>query len=162
MPDAPFPADRELTWTRTLAFPPEAVFRAWTEPAWLVQWFCPLPWKAVHADLDVRAGGRSFIVMHGPAGEVVESPGVYLEVVPGRRLVFTDAFTRAWEPGEGTPFMVGILDFHAEGEGTRLEATVRHWSAEKSAEHAAMGFPAGWAVAHDQMEAMLAREWRRA
>ena len=55
-------------------------------------------------------------------------PGQYLEVVPNRKLVFTDAFTGDWEPKDGAPFMVATVTFEPEGDKTRYTAMVRHWS----------------------------------
>ena len=73
---------RELELTRFIAAPPALVYRAWTDPALLLQWFTPAPWKTTKAELDVRAGGSNLIVMEGPEGQVVPNRGVYLEVVP--------------------------------------------------------------------------------
>lgn len=85
------PAAHELSLTRTIAAPRHAVFRAWTEPALLKQWFAPRPWSVSEADLDVRPGGANFIVMRSPEGEDYPNRGVYLEVVENERLVMTDA-----------------------------------------------------------------------
>lgn len=88
-------ARHELVLMREIDAPREKIFRAWTDPELMKEWFCPKPWAVSHAELDLRAGGSSFIVMNGPNGEVVENRGVYLEVVPNEKLVFTDAFTSA-------------------------------------------------------------------
>ena len=37
--------------------PPDAIWRAWTTPALLMQWFCPRPWSVVECDIDLRPGG---------------------------------------------------------------------------------------------------------
>lgn len=146
----------ELSLTRLIAAPRELLFRAWTEPELVKQWFTPRPWTTPVVELDVRPGGRSFVRMRGPNGEEQECPGVYLEVVPGRRLVFTDAFTRAWEPSE-KPFMTGIITFDDEAGGTRYTARARHWSAADKESHEQMGFHAGWGAATDQLEALAER-----
>ncbi len=143
-------SDRELFITRYIDLPREVLYRAWTEPELLKQWFCPRPWKVSHAELDVRSGGSSLIVMQGPDGIEMPNPGIYLEVVPNERLVFTDAYTGAWEPSE-KPFMTGIITFEREGSGTRYTARARHWSAEDKAQHEEMGFHPGWEAATDQL-----------
>src|SRR5262245_37006873 len=97
-------SDRELVLTRLIAAPRAKLYRAWTEPALLVQWFAPLPWTTPLAELDVRPGGSSLVVMRGPDGMEFPNRGVFLEVVENERLVFTDAYVRAWEPSE-KPFM---------------------------------------------------------
>ncbi|TJW22069.1 MAG: polyketide cyclase, partial [Mesorhizobium sp.] len=68
------------------------------------------------AEMDVRTGGSSLVVMAGPDGNEFPNPGVFLEVVPGRKIVLTDAYTKAWEPSE-KPFMTVVLTFEDEGEG---------------------------------------------
>lgn len=61
-------SDRELTLTRLIDAPREKLYRAWTEPALLKQWFAPLPWTTPHAELDVRPGGAATITMRSPDG----------------------------------------------------------------------------------------------
>jgi uncharacterized protein YndB with AHSA1/START domain len=149
-----FPESRELVLSRLIDAPPSAVFRCWTEPGLLKRWFAPMPFTTPVADLDVRPGGSSLIVMRSPEGQETPNRGVYLEVVPDRTLVFTDAFASAWAPREGAPFMVVVLTFDAEGGGTRYVARVRHWTAEARERHAAMGFHTGWGLCADQLEAL--------
>jgi uncharacterized protein YndB with AHSA1/START domain len=148
-------ADRELVLSRVIAAPPAALYRAWTEPALMVRWFAPLPWTTTHAETDVRPGGASLVVMRGPDGAEFPSRGVYLEVVPNERLVFTDAFTAAWEPS-GKAFMTVILSFEPVAGGTRYTARARHWSVADREAHEQMGFHAGWGKATDQLEALVA------
>src|ERR1700730_7952775 len=95
---------RELSLTRIINAPPEKVYRAWTEPELLKQWFAPRPWTTPHAELNVR-----------------------LEVVTNERLVFTDAYTESWEPSL-KPFMTVILTFEKHEGKTRYTARVRHWT----------------------------------
>src|SRR5450755_3144970 len=96
---APAPV-RDLILTRIIDAPREKLYRAWTEPELLKQWFAPWPFTTPVAELDVRAGGANFIVMRGPDGVEMPNTGVYLEVVPNERLVFTNAYSKAWEPSE--------------------------------------------------------------
>ena len=92
------PGERDLVFRRIIDAPAEAVYHGWTDPEMIVKWFTPSPWKTVSAELDVRPGGRSLIVMQGPDGTEMPNPGVYLEVVSNKRLVITDAYTEAWKP----------------------------------------------------------------
>ena len=139
---------------RTLAAPRAAIWRCWTEPELLKQWFCPKPWGVSEAEIDLRPGGRFFVRMQGPNGEDVPLPGVWLAVEPGRRLVFTDAFESAWKPG-ARAFMVGEVQMDdAPGGHTRYLAQAHHWSVQDRDEHAGMGFEGGWNAAASQLEAL--------
>ncbi|HYI71577.1 MAG TPA: SRPBCC family protein [Skermanella sp.] len=150
-------SDRELVLTRIIDAPPEKLFRAWTQPELLKQWFAPLPFTTPHAELDVRPGGSSLIVMRGPDGTDYPNRGVYLEVVENERLVSTDAFTHAWQPSE-KPFMTLILTFEdIDGGKTRYTARVRHWTVEDREMHEKMGFHEGWGTCADQLAALVAR-----
>ena len=142
----------EISITRILDAPRSAVWRCWVESPLLMQWYCPKPWRVSRADMDVRPGGASFIVMNGPNGEENPMPGQYLDVVEGERLAFTDAFVGDWRPGVGKPFMVGFVVLSdAPGGKTHMVWGARHWSEEDRAQHLAMGFEQGWNAAADQL-----------
>lgn len=97
------------------------MYRAWTDPTLLKQWFAPLPYTTPVAELDVRPGGASLIVMRAPDGTELPNRGVYLEVLADRKLVVTDAYTEAWQPSH-KPFMTVIVTFDAECGRTRYMA----------------------------------------
>jgi uncharacterized protein YndB with AHSA1/START domain len=148
--------ERELVLTRLIDAPREKVFRAWTDPELMKQWFAPLPWTISKAESDVRPGGSTLVVMRSPDGNEFPNAGVYLEVVENERLVFTDAYTAAWEPSE-KPFMTAILTFDDEGGKTRYTARVRHWSVADREAHEKMGFHEGWGQCADQLAALVAK-----
>jgi uncharacterized protein YndB with AHSA1/START domain len=152
---SPASGPRELVLTRLIDVPRHKLFRCWTEPALIVQWFTPPPWKTVKAETDVRPGGTSRIVMQGPDGTQMPNVGVYLEVVPNERLVFTDAYTGVWQPS-AKPFFTCVLTFEDEGGQTRYTARARHWSAEDCEQHDKMGFHVGWGIATEQLAALAA------
>lgn len=152
----PTTSDRELVLTRIIDAPREKVFRAWTEPELLKQWFAPLPWTTPVAETDVRPGGSSLIVMRSPDGNEFPNRGVYLEVVAPERLVFTDAYTGAWEPSE-KPFMTVILTFEDEGGKTKYTARARHWTVADRDAHEQMGFHQGWGQCADQLAVLVSK-----
>ena len=161
VPEATPNSDRELVLTRIIDAPREKLFRAWTDPELLKQWFAPLPYTTPHAELDVRPGGSSLIVMRGPDGNEFPNRGVYLEVVENERIVSTDAYTKAWEPSE-KPFMTLILTFEDEGgeaggRKTRYTARVRHWAVADREMHEKMGFHEGWGQCADQLATLVAK-----
>ncbi len=146
----------ELVLTRLIKASRRNLFRCWTEPALLKQWFAPLPYTVTVAETDVRPGGANFIVMRGPDGTEIPCPGVYLEVVPNEKLVMTDAYTSAWVPS-AKPFMTTILAFADEAGGTRYTARALHWTAEDKAAHEKIGFHEGWGICADQLAALAAK-----
>lgn len=148
-------ADRELVLTRLINAPREKVYRAWTDPDLLKQWFAPKPYTTPIVEIDVRPGGSAYFVMRGPDGKDLPNHGVYLEVVPNEKLVSTDAYVKAWEPSE-KPFMTLILTFEDEGGKTRYTARVRHWTVADREAHEKMGFHEGWGLCADQLEALVA------
>jgi uncharacterized protein YndB with AHSA1/START domain len=149
--------DRDLALVRVIDAPAEKLFRAWTDPELLKQWFAPLPYTTPVAELDVRPGGATMIVMRGPDGVDMPNGGVFLEVVKNEKLVFTDAYTKAWEPSE-KPFMTVIVTFEPMADGKTLyTARVRHWTVADREAHEQMGFHEGWGICADQLTALVAR-----
>jgi len=148
--------NRELSLTRLIDAPREKVYRAWTDPELLKQWFAPSPWTTPRVELDVRPGGCNVIFMRGPDGQEFPNRGIYLEVVKNERLVFTDAYADGWEPSQ-KPFMTVILTFEEHAGKTRYTARVRHWTVADRETHEKMGFHAGWGKCADQLEALVAK-----
>lgn len=144
---------RDLVFERVLEAPREAVWRCWTDPNLLTRWFTPAPWSTTRAEVDLRPGGSNAVTMRSPEGQETTHRGVYLEVVPNERLVFTDAFRSAWQPSD-KPFVVGIISLADDGPGrTYYRALVRHWTTADRDAHLAMGFHEGWGKAAEQLEA---------
>ena len=147
---------RDLILTRLIDAPPEKVYQAWTDPELMKQWFAPLPWTITKVEHDVRPGGASLVVMRSPEGAEFPMRGVYLEVIPNRRLVFTDAYASAWQPSE-KPFMTVEITFENVGGQTNYTARVHHWSVADREAHEKMGFHGGWAQCAEQLAAVTAR-----
>lgn len=143
----------EFVLELTINAPKEKVYRCWTDPELMVKWFTPKPWTTVKVERDLRPGGGSLVVMRSPEGQEFPNPGIYLEVEPNKKLVFTDAFTAGWIPKDGAPFMVAEVTFEDDGPGkTKYRAVVRHWTAEARDQHEKMGFHPGWTKAAEQLE----------
>ncbi len=143
-----------LTFERVLDMPVEKIWRCWTEPALFEQWFCPRSWHASAIRIDLRPGGEFSIEMNGPDGESFASSGVFLEVEPGRRLVFTDAFLPGWIPSE-RPFMTAETLFEDAGEGkTRYFTRAMHWDKAALEDHERMGFHENCCQCIDQIEVL--------
>lgn len=150
-------AQHELVLTREIDAPREKIFRAWTDPELLKQWFAPLPYTTPVAELDVRVGGSNLIVMRGPDGNEFPNRGVYLEIVENEKIVVTDAYTSAWVPSE-KPFMTVVILLEDIGGGrTKYTAKVLHWTAADREAHEKMGFHEGWGQCADQLAALVTK-----
>ena len=109
-----------LTLTRSYAVAPEKVWRAWTDPKAIRQWWGPGNEPVSLAELDVRAGGRFRIVFGGPDGMAHECAGVYREVVPNRKLVFT------WTWPNTTPERESLVTITLRPAASGTELLFRH------------------------------------
>lgn len=147
--------DLELVFCCRYAAPAAQVFRGWTDPALLVNWFTPRPWKTVQADIDLRAGGAAMIIMESPEGMRVENPGLYLHVDHGRRLVSTNMIGAGWTAAQSQLPLLMDLSFEDDGDGSVFTGSVRHWTKEGYDTHANMGFHHGWGLAAQQLEDLL-------
>jgi uncharacterized protein YndB with AHSA1/START domain len=144
--------DLDLVLTREMNAPRPLLYSVWTSPEHLVHWFVPKPHRVTACELDVRPGGV-FNTTFEVEGNLMENKGVYLEVVPDAKLVFTDAYTTGWKPAP-EPFMTTIVTFEDLGGGrTKYTALVRHRNAEAAKSHRDMGFFDGWGTMAAQMEA---------
>jgi uncharacterized protein YndB with AHSA1/START domain len=106
-----------LTLTRRFPVAPEKVWRAWTDPQALKQWFGPGgPQPVSLAELDLRVGGRFRIAFGGPDGDAHLCAGVYREVIPNQRLVFTWTWPRSTPERES----LVTVELRKVAEGTEL------------------------------------------
>jgi len=138
----------ELAIERRISAPPARVWEVWTKR--LEEWWAPRPWMTKIIAQDFRAGGRSCIAMKGPDdAEWNPMEGVFLEIVPERKIVITDAFRAGWIPQ--TAFMTAFFTFEPDGDGTLYRAGSRHWNEETMKQHEQMGFAEGWAQCARQL-----------
>lgn len=144
--------DRDVVLCRIIDAPREKVYAAYTTPAKIEQWWAPRPWTSKVIEADLRPGGASRITMDGPNGEHFDQPGVYLEVIPNQKVVWSDAYTKAWEPREKS-FMTAVITFEDAGAGkTKYTARVFHPTVADREQHEKMGFHEGWGMCADQLE----------
>jgi uncharacterized protein YndB with AHSA1/START domain len=156
----PFTTDpaTDLVLERVVDVAPAAVWSAWTDPDQIVKWFTPAPWSTVAASIDLRPGGVFATTMRSPEGEEFPNAGCFLEVVEGRRLVFTSALGPDYRPvavAEGDFPFTAVVDIIPEGDGTLYRATALHPDAAIRQQHEEMGFADGWGAALDQLVAMV-------
>ena len=142
----------DLSLTREIALPPAVLFACWTQSQHIPQFFVPKPHRVVACHIDLRVGG-AFNTSFDVDGAVMQNNGVWLEIVPDKKLVFTDAYTEGWKPAP-EPFMTAIITLDDLGDNrSRYTAIARHRSAEAAETHRQMGFYQGWGTVVDQLEA---------
>jgi uncharacterized protein YndB with AHSA1/START domain len=105
------PAANELLITRVFNAPRELVWKAWTDPRQARQWWGPRDYPAVHTEMDVRPGGRWRSCLRSTeTGQELWNGGVFREVAPPERLVFTFAWEAEGERGLETVVTVILVE----------------------------------------------------
>ncbi|HTR19874.1 MAG TPA: SRPBCC domain-containing protein [Gemmatimonadales bacterium] len=152
----------ELVITRVFDAPPELVWKAWTDPEHFQRWWGPRDFTAPVCRIDLRVGGRYHWCMRGPDGKDFWTTGVYREIVPLQRLVYTDSFADA--AGNALPpsaygftadwpaEQLVTVTLAPEGSGTRM--TLRHAGLPGGMHREMAG--AGWSQSFDKLAASLA------
>jgi uncharacterized protein YndB with AHSA1/START domain len=147
----------DLVFERVVDVPPERVWAAWTTPEQIKKWFTPDPWKTIECEIDLRPGGEFRTVMQSPEGQNYPNVGCYLEIVPNRRLVWTDMLTAGFRPADKQPSehapigFTAIVSMEPQGNGTKYTATAMHMNPEDRKKHEGMGFHEGWGKALEQL-----------
>jgi uncharacterized protein YndB with AHSA1/START domain len=150
----------DLVLERTLDAPVDLVWKAYTDPQHLKQWFAPKPYEISEIELDLKPGGIFRFRMVGPDGFDTGhgTPGCVLEVVEGRKLVWTSALGPGFRPneaGEGCESfpMTAVITFADAGDGkTAYKAVALHKDVADKEAHDNMGFEDGWGTTARQLE----------
>jgi uncharacterized protein YndB with AHSA1/START domain len=154
-----FDPDLDLQFHREVSISPAQVWEGWTNPEILMKWFCPRPWKVVECEIDLRPGGIFRTVMQSPEGKrMPDSPGTFLAIDPGQRLVWTNALGPGFRPKppaeENSPGFFFVVDLRLAplpDGGTSYTARVMHQNEVSKKAHEDMGFQEGWGIALDQL-----------
>jgi uncharacterized protein YndB with AHSA1/START domain len=160
MTDATIDPEFDLTLERVIRASPSDVWRAWTDPLRLVQWWIPAPTILRVDRLDVTPGG-GFVTRMSEDGEefAPHTDSVFLVVEEERRLVFTNAVTSAWRPAAPEPVAMTaevILGDHPNGTDYRI--IVRHGSPETRARHQDLGFFDGWGSVTEALAELVEKD----
>jgi uncharacterized protein YndB with AHSA1/START domain len=145
---------KELTLTRVFDAPRERVWKAWTDPKLLAQWWGPNGFTSPVCEVDPRPGGAILIHMSG-FGMLAPMAGIFKEVVEPERLVFTNnAF---FEVPPVKPLIEGIttVAFTDLGGKTRLTVHNTILRATPEAAQALAGMEPGWTQSLDKLAEFL-------
>lgn len=146
-------SERELVMTRTFNGPSRIVFDAWTKPELLKRWWapCSLGVKLFSCEADVRVGGTYRYVFGHDAKHSMAFSGVYTEVTPHARLVYTQLF----EPMRAAGEAIVTATFEEQGGKTRFELHALYPSKEALDGAVASGMEQGMRETMEQLEALV-------
>jgi uncharacterized protein YndB with AHSA1/START domain/predicted enzyme related to lactoylglutathione lyase len=134
---------KELVITRTFQAPREVVFKAWTYPKHIAQWWGPRGFTNPVCEWDARPGGKINVHMRGPDGTVYPMGGVFKKVEKPKRLVF---ITTAFYDKTGKPMLevTNTIIFDESYGFTEVTLTALVTKATNEAARALSGMEAGW------------------
>jgi len=153
-PPVPKTSENDVEITRDFDAQRDLVFKAWTDPRQVAQWWGPHGFTNPVCELDVQPGGAILIHMRGPDGVVYPSKGVFNEIIESERLIFT---SDAIEDEEGNPqleVLVTVTFADHEG-GTRLTLQAVVVRATPEAAGALAGMEEGWSQSLERLAKLL-------
>lgn len=148
--------NRDVTITRTFDAPRALVWKAWTDPKLVAQWYGPTYFDIPFAELDLKPGGKYEFHMRGPDGTIYPDYGVYQEITPPERMVFTSC---AFEDGQGGYLLETLNTLTLEEQAGRTLMTLKIVVTKRSpeVEDALSGMEEGWSQSLDKMAGRLAQ-----
>jgi uncharacterized protein YndB with AHSA1/START domain len=150
IPHRPANAARELLIERTFDAPRSLVFKVWTQPQHIMQWWGPKDFTVPLCQMDFRTGGAYRACIVSPEGKQYVMRGVYREILEPERIVFTFAWEETGERGMQTVITVDLADVDG---GTRLRFHQAPFQSASECE----GHLLGWSQAFDRLEADFGR-----
>jgi uncharacterized protein YndB with AHSA1/START domain len=158
MPKSASAPQWDIVLERVVKASPSVLWRVMTEPEH-AKWTTPLPWRTVECEIDLRPGGVFRTVMRSPEGEQSVNLCCFLDVVPEKRLVWTNALLPGFRPAptpDVVPFITAEFTLYPEGRGTRYVANVMHRDESECQRHVELGFHDGWGTVVKQMAELAA------
>jgi uncharacterized protein YndB with AHSA1/START domain len=148
-------AEREVTITRVFDAPRALVFKAWTDPRHLAQWWGPEGFTNPVCEFDAHVGGALRIHMRGPDGAVYPMKGVIREIAAPERLVFSSVAVDA----AGKHLLEGLttVTFAEQNGKTTMTMHTRAAAVAEIGVGYLQGMEAGWTQSIDRLEGLLAR-----
>jgi uncharacterized protein YndB with AHSA1/START domain len=143
----------ELVMSRLIDAPRTRVFKAWSEPEQMAQWFAPKPFILIINTVDFRPGGRFSMAMRGPNGEDFPFTGTYREIVPPAKLSWTGEFSSGPADQIST-----VVTFEEQGQKTKVHVRQTFHVMTPEIEHATKGAKQGWTMTLDQLQGLCEPE----
>ena len=148
--------DLDLGLERIIRAPRATVWRAWTTPSRLEQWWVPAPSRCRVDRLDLWPGGAFVTRLSDDGAEFVSHlDACFLAVDELERIVFTTAVDSAWRPAGPAPvLMTATITLNDHPDGTDYRIVVKHGDPEARAHHEKLGFAEGWGTVTGQLAAL--------
>lgn len=151
--------DLDLTLTRVIKAPRTRIWQAFADPRAFEQWWIPAPYLCRVIEMDMRPGG-AFVTEMSDGGKAF-TPHInacFLEIIPEKKFVFTNALTGGWRPAENyyPSALTAIITLTDKDGGTEYAAHVMHKNAGDRDQHNEMGFLEGWGTCATQLAKMVA------
>jgi uncharacterized protein YndB with AHSA1/START domain len=143
-------AEKTLVLTRVFNAPRPLVFEAWTNPERAGVWWGPLGFAILSCQMDVRPGGEYRLRMRSSEGTIHTKRGIYQDILPPERLVFT----WAWEDEDGLPGRETLVTIEFENHGNATKLTLRQAPFESAVSRDGHGN--GWSGCFERFAAYLA------
>lgn len=153
--------NRRITLTRNFNAPPEQVWKAWTEPVYLDQWWAPEPWRAETKSMDFKEGGQWLYAMAGPDNTKQWSKVDFISIIPLRSFSSIGSFCdENGSPNKEMPSMKWRNDFYPIATGTKVTAEISFINAGDLEKIVAMGFEEGISSTIDCLEHYLTKGFK--
>ena len=147
---------KQLHIVRDFDASPSLVWKTWTEPTYLNQWWAPKPWKAETKTMEFREGGYWLYCMNGPEGEQHWARADYEEIRELKSFKGLDSFCdENGKLSNDLPGMHWYVQFHPNGPSTKVEVIVTFTSENDLKTIVEMGFKEGFSAAHDNLDELL-------
>jgi uncharacterized protein YndB with AHSA1/START domain len=149
----------DLILERKVPLTTAQLWKAWSDPNILKKWFCPIPWKTIDCEMDLRPGGIFRTTMESPDGEQYPSVGCYLEIDVEKKLVWTNSLLPDYRPNltidlENDFYFTAFIMMNSSPKNpqeTNYKIILKHGSKEDCEKHQDLGFQEGWSAALDQL-----------
>lgn len=142
--------------TREFEAPQNLVWKTWTEPELLDQWWAPKPYVSITKSMEFKVGGRRLYKMQGPKGDEHWCFADYTSINPEDQFTYTDGFCDS--EGNKSDFIAGsdwTVNFSESEDKTTVHVEIKHQSLEDLEQIIELGFKEGFTVGLNQLTALL-------
>ena len=146
----------DLTISRIIEAPREAVWEAWADPSSFEKWWLPEPEKCKVEAMELQSGGAFRTLMSSDGNDWrPHLDACFLAVDDFERIVFTNSLTAGWRPASGKLLMTAVITLSDHPDGTEYISYVMHEDSAARDLHEEMGFQDGWGTVIEQLATLV-------